>query len=747
MLLVFADKMSAQVYTTQGKDFWLAFILNHEGTNNYSITASAQRSCFVTISSPNSGWSQTFAVGANQAVKFDIPPTHAFQQGSCITSTKGLHITATDTVTVSANNRTDDNAVSTKSSDATTLIATPSLGSHYYIQNYPIVNVSNNNAKSTFNVLATEDSTIVLIKFNGNTSGSLHAGDSTTIVLMQGQVYQVESEITSSDFSGTEVISKNCKPIAVFSGNSMATIPSGSNVAFDHIYQQMVPTYCADTDWVLVAAQGFAHSDFTLHDYVRVTATQDNTQIAKDGIPLATINRGQTYEFDITTAAHITTSHPALLYQYMASRHVSQAGADKGDAAMFAPNSVNMKAKDVIFRTDTVISRGTTGDYYVNLVVPTTETSLMSLDGSSISGFANLNGTGYSYVRKRITHGTHRVITTGSGFIGSCYSEGENWEGVYKTLGGTARIIPQTIGDTIDTAVCLSSFVFNGESYPVPGVYSVGGNCGNGGTLLRLSSLDSTITMPACDTMVCGNIFEWRDSSYTHTGLYLDTVHHESGCDSVFQLKLDLQPNVEFFAKVSACKPYATFNDSIYYEDGEYVLRYPIAEGCDTLIHLNVTLHPDYDTLYLVEITNTESYTWINGTTYTDNTYAELTSHNQYGCDSIHRLVLHVLCGDTPPDKPSTLVPNIWVPNTFTPNADINQHFGIKSKNVDRMTVSIYRRWGERVCTFDGLTEQWDGTKNGIPCPEEAYVYIIHYHIQNSNEKPEPLVGTVLLIR
>ena len=741
LLLLLTSTVSAQVYSTQGTDFWLAFLNNNDAASSYSLVVSAKRSCTVVVTSTE-GTSLTYTANANQALNIALNSSNCFQSGSCVITSKSFHITATDTVSVSAYCRNQ----SAGSCDATTLIATPSLGGHYFVQNYPVVNSTHARTKAVFNVLATEDSTLVKIKFTGNTSTSLHAGDSTTVMLMQGQVYQVEGNPSNSDFSGTEVCSQNCRPIAVFAGNAIVTIPSGSNVAYDHVLQQMAPTYSADNDWILVPAEGYSHTDFTLQDYVRVTATSDNTQIYKNGAPLSTINRGQTHEFNIDAVAHITTSKPAMLYQYMASRHVSQQGRDRGDAAMFAPNPLRMTTRDVTFRPDSVASRDMTSLYYVNLVVPSTDTIMLSIDGTAVAGFTPISGTNYSYKRLPITSASHHITTIGSGFIGSCYSIGENWEGVYKTLGGTATYAVH-ITDTIDTTTCDPIFTYMGVGYAVPSTNILNQGCIGDIILLRVSKAgDTLVTMPTIDTTLCGNSFEWHGGIYTENGDFTYYQHLENGCDSIFNLSLTLLQPVELTAKVSACKPYVTFNDSIFYEDGEHLMRYPAQTGCDTMLHLDVTLYPDYDTLYIVEIADSESYTWINGVTYTDNAYAELVARNQHGCDSIHRLVLLVSCsGNTP--EPTNIVPNIWVPNVFTPNADNNQQFGIKSKNIDHMTVSIYRRWGERVCTFDGLTEQWDGTKNGIPCPQEAYVYIIHYHVLGSNERPEPIVGTVSLIR
>ena len=174
---------------------------------------------------------------------------------------------------------------------------------------------------------------------------------------------------------------------------------------------------------------------------------------------------------------------------------------------------------------------------------------------------------------------------------------------------------------------------------------------------------------------------------------------------------------------------------------GFYSLNYLTAEGCDSIERLNILAYPQYDTTYLVTIADTESYQWIDGNLYTSSTDTSIIATDHNGCDSIMRLLLTV--------RPIPRSPDIWVPNIFIPSAAENNRFKVFSRHVDKMTVTIFHRWGEQVCTFDGLTEEWDGTHNGILCPEGAYVYLIKYHATEIAEgaNNHPIVGTVLLIR
>ena len=115
---------------------------------------------------------------------------------------------------------------------------------------------------------------------------------------------------------------------------------------------------------------------------------------------------------------------------------------------------------------------------------------------------------------------------------------------------------------------------------------------------------------------------------------------------------------------------------------------------------------------------------------------------NKGGCISKDEVNLFVFCNNS----------NVFMPNTFSPNADGNNDvFYPRGKGLFSIkTLRIFNRWGEVVferTNFEAndATRGWDGTHNGKPAPQDVYVYTIDVMCENKvvlNYK-----GNVALIR
>ena len=85
--------------------------------------------------------------------------------------------------------------------------------------------------------------------------------------------------------------------------------------------------------------------------------------------------------------------------------------------------------------------------------------------------------------------------------------------------------------------------------------------------------------------------------------------------------------------------------------------------------------------------------------------------------------------------------PEVYVPNSFTPNGDLTNPLFLPYMNesISQFKLSIYNRWGEKIFEQEGDNlmnniQGWDGTFEGDICTEGVYIYILQYST-NCKEK------------
>ena len=117
------------------------------------------------------------------------------------------------------------------------------------------------------------------------------------------------------------------------------------------------------------------------------------------------------------------------------------------------------------------------------------------------------------------------------------------------------------------------------------------------------------------------------------------------------------------------------------------------------------------------------------------NTYT-VTVTNESGCTETMQITINTVGGISM----GKIVPN----NVITPNGDGKNDTWVV-KNLDffpKHTVTIYDRAGRRLYTAKNYKNDWDGSYNGQPLAEGAYVYVI-----DSGEGAGVLKGTINIIR
>jgi len=168
------------------------------------------------------------------------------------------------------------------------------------------------------------------------------------------------------------------------------------------------------------------------------------------------------------------------------------------------------------------------------------------------------------------------------------------------------------------------------------------------------------------------------------------------------------------------------------------VWPYPTVDaGPDRTVSIGttVTLQPTYSN-------DVSSYQWTNPlqtlscidcpsptvrTRGERNTY-RITVSNEGGCTTNDEITIYTICNGG----------NLFIPNTFSPNADgKNERFYPRGQGLNHIkSLRIYNRWGEMVFSavdFDAndASAGWDGTYKGKVLPPDVYVYTCEVICQN----------------
>lgn len=142
-------------------------------------------------------------------------------------------------------------------------------------------------------------------------------------------------------------------------------------------------------------------------------------------------------------------------------------------------------------------------------------------------------------------------------------------------------------------------------------------------------------------------------------------------------------------------------------------------------------LYGDNDTLFTIRPDTTVRHLFNASGTY--NTC--LVAYNNAGCSDTACLPISV-----------TINSLLDVPNAFSPNGDgKNDKVYVRGYGIDRMTWTIYNRWGAVVYKSTDPYEGWDGRFNGKLQPQDVYHYTLV--IEFSSKERMTKKGDITLLR
>lgn len=354
-----------------------------------------------------------------------------------------------------------------------------------------------------------------------------------------------------------------------------------------------------------------------------------------------------------------------------------------------------------------------------------------------------------------------------------------------------------------DTAICSDQLpiTWHGHLFTGPGTRT--------DTYISSHGADSVVTLtllvaPAYnyhidDTVCQGSVYLFGDRQLTLSGEYSDTLLTTLGCDSIVQLSLAVIELVPLDLQDEyTCLPpehyliTASVADGWHYQWSSrpddpslsrqeesnpisvnpaqtttYTLQfsYGVSGWCPLLdsiqvipivpLHVNWEVKPEAlseDNLTLSAVNLSSGYSsqsWLLNGSLTDNSSPQFIYELSPTTDSVilTLIINNELCSDTASKTIYKLHSFIVFPNVFTPSKDENNIF--KSYGVDFASyeIWIYDRFGTLVYHSTDPNVGWDGTHNGTPCKQGAYVYNCRYSVLLSPNAYQRTTGTVTLIR
>ncbi|MEX2485692.1 MAG: SBBP repeat-containing protein [Brumimicrobium sp.] len=201
---------------------------------------------------------------------------------------------------------------------------------------------------------------------------------------------------------------------------------------------------------------------------------------------------------------------------------------------------------------------------------------------------------------------------------------------------------------------------------PGTGTYSLTSEGSADAYVLKLNqcvNTTSTINPIVCNSYTVPS----GDETYTTNGTYMDTIPNAEGCDSVITIDLTVNYDETGTDILTACDSY-TWIDGNSYTSSNNTATHTLTtvEGCDSVVTLDLTIFNSTSSTDV--LTACDSYTWIDGNTYTSsNNTAVDTITNVAGCDSIVTLDLTILNSTTSTDVITACDNYTWIDgNSYT---------------------------------------------------------------------------------
>ncbi len=744
--LLAAVTVKAQQVSTEGREFWLSYMLNFTidtaGRNfELSVYVTAKENSTVVLSNVQNTYQDTVLLSAGEIKKVVLPPAPFYVTDSNTISRKVLHIQSSANISVYAFNYKQYSA------DATIILPVPALGSQYILSNY-----------------ASRGEEFLFTAAQNNTVVNITPADTLTrpfsITLNKGDAYLY---VPRSDQSGALVSTANpCYKLAVFAGNSCTNIPAPC-LSCDHLYEQLKPINTLGTQYLVTPTLS------RTRDLLQVMAIKDSTRIQLNNSAPFYLKKGQYHDTSINAAQYIRSSYPIQTALYAEG---SSCAGISGDPFMIIIPPVEQTIDTIQFALPETFVINT---LFANVHIRTRDIGRLYVDGQLSQGpFTPFQANpAWSYIRLQLSPGAHTLVNAG-GLLAYGYGYGQA-ESYGYALGSNVTIVRQKITanqleipnrDTV--AFCLGSTVqfaaeiedstytsvqwqfsdntsYTGSSltktFPTPGIYKVllMVSYTNTGCVQPVDTSIAWVFIPTSNSLTLGNP-AFCDTSATIAPILLtpniflqDAQYRWSTGDTTATVQISV-PGTYWLTETS---PQCTLSDTITVN----IESVTVSAGPDKTVSWRVPFTLDGSAtgsnlaLAWAPAAHLSNPAVLQPVAVADtNTVYYLTAVTPHGCravDSVHIMLKEI--------------DEVYMPSAFSPDGNgRNDIFRPIIPTGQLLQFSVYNRWGQLLFSTQQSRAGWDGRLNGHPQPPGTYVYIVRARFPNGTVKT--IKGAFLLV-
>ena len=221
------------------------------------------------------------------------------------------------------------------------------------------------------------------------------------------------------------------------------------------------------------------------------------------------------------------------------------------------------------------------------------------------------------------------------------YSSQFGCDSIYKL---TLDVLPSYLIPVYAEVCHDQNYYFRGRELSAHGIYYDSLYTELGCDSVYMLVLNKTPIYMIEDTIrICeGSSYNFRGKDIYLPGFYYDSLKTVSGCDSVYKLKLIVDPCYRFEEEATICADeYYDFRGKLFNKTGIYYDSIKTQFGCDSVYVLNLHVKDTFLFEEIVSICDYEQY-YFRGNTYNQSGVYWDSLVTSFGCDSVYKLDLRV---------------------------------------------------------------------------------------------------------